>query len=273
MNSCGVCYDSLLGNDEPLSKVTLCGHLLHTQCFNQWFSDVNRAGQCPSCGTRQLGDSIAPKGIAPEEITPYTHGENEDCVVCGTILDEDYVKTVPCGHIYHLHCIENWREIRNICPLCRRSITNMSPVTKYDHKEVKHETNRGRTEIVVPRQLSTIEQIATPKQAALPLLDSGVPKQVLRKSSSRNTLVRRPRHEQPKRAVPDDVSPAHRLASEIARLVRERDAMNTRIETLNNQLTNLNRSVNVSDEPLTSPSSSLIGSQGKIVTLRNTSAD
>ena len=45
--------------------------------------------------------------------------ENNECIIC---LDEmvigEYIKTLKCGHIYHNKCINEWFNIKKICPIC-----------------------------------------------------------------------------------------------------------------------------------------------------------
>ncbi|MES1918345.1 hypothetical protein MHBO_000325 [Bonamia ostreae] len=43
------------------------------------------------------------------------------CVICCESLKEG--KKLDCGHIFHLRCILNWLKYKNLCPMCRKSIT------------------------------------------------------------------------------------------------------------------------------------------------------
>ena len=51
------------------------------------------------------------------------------CLVCHQILfldDEDQVQWLPCAHVYHKDCIEEWAATRNVtlelsCPLCKNT--------------------------------------------------------------------------------------------------------------------------------------------------------
>ena len=36
-------------------------------------------------------------------------------------------KKLPCGHILHLGCLKSWLERQQVCPTCRRSVTDTSP--------------------------------------------------------------------------------------------------------------------------------------------------
>jgi hypothetical protein len=65
----------------------------------------------------------------PVHIHTHTHNSEEDpCSICysGYELGES-IKTLPCGHIYHVACIDEWLHIRNICPMCRQPIDQEPP--------------------------------------------------------------------------------------------------------------------------------------------------
>lgn len=34
----------------------------------------------------------------------------------------DQPKKLPCGHIFHFHCLRSWLERQQTCPTCRRSV-------------------------------------------------------------------------------------------------------------------------------------------------------
>ncbi|KAL4325152.1 hypothetical protein GQ457_11G027860 [Hibiscus cannabinus] len=53
---------------------------------------------------------------ALEEVSDL--GPEFECVIC---LEEEKkkAKCMPCGHVFHGQCIEEWLEKNNLCPLCR----------------------------------------------------------------------------------------------------------------------------------------------------------
>lgn len=56
------------------------------------------------------------------------HGEEEECSIC---LEEftggATLPKLPCGHLYHQHCIKEWFCGHNFCPLCKFVLTGLGP--------------------------------------------------------------------------------------------------------------------------------------------------
>lgn len=45
------------------------------------------------------------------------------CSICLTeYIKDDEVKILPCQHNYHLECIDNWFNVDDICPTCRKPV-------------------------------------------------------------------------------------------------------------------------------------------------------
>ncbi len=53
----------------------------------------------------------------------FPRSEHDKCAIC---LDNyspgDEIKTLPCLHMYHSTCIENWLRQSRLCPVCKHSI-------------------------------------------------------------------------------------------------------------------------------------------------------
>ena len=57
--------------------------------------------------------------------------ENDSCIICITDFEEnDGIRMLPCCHIYHFACVDNWLSRKKTCPMCRSSIDE-KPSTAY----------------------------------------------------------------------------------------------------------------------------------------------
>jgi len=53
---------------------------------------------------------------------------DRNCIIC---LDEmKSAKRLPCGHVYHHHCLRKWLEANDTCPYCRQPILEGEEATK-----------------------------------------------------------------------------------------------------------------------------------------------
>lgn len=57
------------------------------------------------------------------------HTQHDCCPIClEAFSDNDTVKRIKCGHVFHSSCIDPWlSEISDICPVCRRPVVEMQP--------------------------------------------------------------------------------------------------------------------------------------------------
>lgn len=64
------------------------------------------------------------------------------CVIClNNIYDEDLVRKLPCKHIYHFKCIDEWVKIKSNCPLCNVNLTSICN-QNIQEREMVHSLNR-----------------------------------------------------------------------------------------------------------------------------------
>jgi len=63
-----------------------------------------------------------------ERGTDASHSEEEECALCMDIFaPSDEVRVLPCGHHFHLPCIDRWftegqaGKLIRTCPLCAES--------------------------------------------------------------------------------------------------------------------------------------------------------
>lgn len=59
---------------------------------------------------------------------PGNEPENIYCVVCMSDLESDeLVRVLPCNHLFHASCIDEWLRRNRTCPMCRRDVTVAAP--------------------------------------------------------------------------------------------------------------------------------------------------
>ncbi|KAI3816331.1 hypothetical protein L1987_16024 [Smallanthus sonchifolius] len=72
--------------------------------------------------------------------------ESEVCAICKDKLinnEEEVVKQLPCGHMYHGDCIVPWLGSRNTCPVCRYELPTDDP--EYEEERKKRSTAMATT--------------------------------------------------------------------------------------------------------------------------------
>jgi len=76
-----------------------------------------------------------------EEISEY----NDTCAICRETMTS--ARKLPCGHIFHSHCLRSWLEYHHSCPICRRSIlendNDQSGQADNNQQQPNNNTNNG----------------------------------------------------------------------------------------------------------------------------------
>lgn len=50
----------------------------------------------------------------------YVYGEQGACSICLDEIKNEHAKELPCKHLFHTHCIDNWLLNEKVtCPMCR----------------------------------------------------------------------------------------------------------------------------------------------------------
>lgn len=49
--------------------------------------------------------------------------EEEKCAIClGGYEEDEEVRVLPCQHVYHVECVDQWLKVKHLCPVCKKSI-------------------------------------------------------------------------------------------------------------------------------------------------------
>nr|CAH7769595.1 unnamed protein product [Callosobruchus chinensis] len=102
--------------------------------------------------TQEANNEIA---LLPEQ----QYEEMEDEMMC-SICSEMFLKavTLNCSHTFCKYCIEKWKNTRNICPICRTTITTMNATLVLDNviqkivKTLPEDVQKRRAEAMEERE-------------------------------------------------------------------------------------------------------------------------
>ncbi|KAF7653945.1 hypothetical protein LDENG_00076770 [Lucifuga dentata] len=102
---------------------------------------------------RRLGDA-AKKAISKLQVRTIKKGDKEmesdfdNCAVCiEGYKPNDVIRILPCGHVFHKHCVDPWLQDHRTCPMCKMNILKALgiPFSAYCSDEVPpdYETSVG----------------------------------------------------------------------------------------------------------------------------------
>jgi hypothetical protein len=74
--------------------------------------------ECGCC--RHSAQLIAYIARFPDVTAAELADTEQICIVCREELTQG--KRLPCGHILHFHCLLNWLQRQQTCPICRTSV-------------------------------------------------------------------------------------------------------------------------------------------------------
>jgi len=95
------------------------------KCEEWFWTDDGDVWMCNKCRFKQekqekQEDIPQEVEVNPREVTTEIIGI--DCSIC---LDDCGTKkacNLACGHIFHSDCIDQWKQINDVCPMCKRPI-------------------------------------------------------------------------------------------------------------------------------------------------------
>lgn len=81
----------------------------------------------------------------PSTSSTVNSSTDVECIICAQPYEElDVVCSLPCGHMYHSHCIESWLERRCTCPTCRCEYPTDDPVYEHHRRQRLCEGSKSR---------------------------------------------------------------------------------------------------------------------------------
>lgn len=68
-----------------------------------------------------------------EIVAKKKHENNNNCIIClGEFEIGEKISILPCTHIFHANCIENWLVLHLNCPVCKFQVTLSSLIGKFE---------------------------------------------------------------------------------------------------------------------------------------------
>ena len=86
-------------------------------------------------------------------------GGGETCSICMEDFKEaDHIRKLPpCGHIFHLHCVDTWLVRSTVCPVCRAELRSPEEVAA-NLEQRRRRAHELRNVMTTPGQLQQIQQ-------------------------------------------------------------------------------------------------------------------
>lgn len=74
--------------------------------------------------------------------------EDSDCIICRNEMEPGKAKKLPCGHCFHIDCLERWVGQQIKCPICQCDLTKIIDNMDSKEKEVNAEDNNAEQQPV-----------------------------------------------------------------------------------------------------------------------------
>jgi E3 ubiquitin-protein ligase synoviolin len=125
--------------------------------FKKTISDFLRYRKLVACLDERYPNATA------EEIA-----RDPQCIICYDDMAEE-AKKLPCGHIFHKHCLKSWMERNNKCPYCNKQTLLDTPAAPMLHRDPDQQPQATPTLPTVPiSQIDQDKQLIQPRQSEQP---------------------------------------------------------------------------------------------------------
>ncbi|KAH8075924.1 ubiquitin-protein transferase [Aureococcus anophagefferens] len=76
---------------------------------------------------KQLISKALTTSVYRKPAEPTGEEDNECCICLDEFEDEERIKKLRCGHLFHLNCIKKWLLADMRCPTCRQPVADAAP--------------------------------------------------------------------------------------------------------------------------------------------------
>ncbi|KAH1092595.1 hypothetical protein AAZX31_14G011700 [Glycine max] len=99
---------------------TLLGYNMNMASSNKGASD-DQISQLPSWRHKEAGVKLE-LGNGSEGSKKLINEDPECCICLAKYKDKEEVRQLPCSHMFHLKCVDQWLKITSCCPLCKQGL-------------------------------------------------------------------------------------------------------------------------------------------------------
>lgn len=133
-------------SDDELAQLFLLLTLLHMAATN---------GEQPSAGAtgpprlRGTLDSCSTTMVLTERSLPKPGSTNTNCTICLTeFAAGDEARILPCFHMYHRSCIDEWVKKAAVCPVCRENPEELAERSHHHAEAAPAAASPSRMEVL-----------------------------------------------------------------------------------------------------------------------------
>ncbi|KAJ1410823.1 Zinc finger, RING-type [Sesbania bispinosa] len=101
-------------------ETSLLGYNMNMASSHRGASD-DQISQLPSWRHKEAHNKLE-LGNDSEASEKLINEDSECCICLAKYKDKEEVRQLPCSHIFHLKCVDQWLKIISCCPLCKQGL-------------------------------------------------------------------------------------------------------------------------------------------------------
>ncbi|KAK2432001.1 RING/U-box superfamily protein [Trifolium repens] len=102
---------------------TLLGYNMNMASSNKGATD-EQISQLPSWIHKEPHTKLEPADDS-ESIENFINEDPECCICLAKYKDKEELRQLPCSHVFHLKCVDQWLKIISCCPLCKQGLERL----------------------------------------------------------------------------------------------------------------------------------------------------
>ncbi|RZC65925.1 hypothetical protein C5167_009615 [Papaver somniferum] len=94
------------------------GYNMNMGSFDKGASDY-QISRLPSWKYKEVDDNLE---LGDDDVHFNSDHEDECCICLAKYRDKEDVRELPCNHLFHQKCVDQWLKILSCCPLCKQEL-------------------------------------------------------------------------------------------------------------------------------------------------------